>query len=257
MCKEKKLVLHKQSGNVLLLILIAVALFAALAVAVTQSNRGSGANISGEAAKLYASRIMNYGVALQTAVMKLTASGCSVEQLSFERYPFDGSDTNYVNPNSPANFHCHVFHPNGGAVAYQTPDAKFLKGSPLTKFKGVYTITGRDCISGIGTGGGYDQCWNNGVNTDTELLLTLVDVPDELCLAINRLQRIDRIQTMPAARGNFFDSNDAGASYHGTFGYSATSSGHVYVSDSDGKNMLCFKDGTAGTNILYYVLVAR
>ncbi len=247
-----------QNGNVLFLILIAVALFAALAVVVTQSSRGSGSTMSDEVARLAASRILNYGVALQTAVMKITTSSCTHAQISFERSPFNGTDTNYVNTRSPTNFRCHVFHPEGGAVSSQDPDKEFFKNTPtLTKFKGVYTITGRDCISGIGTGGGYDQCWNNGDNSDTELLLTLVDVRDEICLAVNRMHRIDRIQTMPASRGNFFDSNDAGASFRGIFGYSATDSGHVYVSDSNGKNMFCFRDGTAATNILYYVILAR
>lgn len=56
-----------QSGNVLFLILIAVALFAALSYAVTQSTRTNGANADEDKAALIASQIVQMAAAVKTA----------------------------------------------------------------------------------------------------------------------------------------------------------------------------------------------
>ncbi len=60
----------KQSGNVLFLILIAVALFAALSYAVTQSGRGGG-NITRETNNLVSSRISQWYSEAQYAFQKM------------------------------------------------------------------------------------------------------------------------------------------------------------------------------------------
>ena len=122
----KKIITNSQSGNALFLILIAVVLFAALSYAVSQSGVTGGHNTGRENAKLVASEINNYIVSLKTSITRLSLRNCSQEALSFERPPFDGSDTDYVNPNSPANFTCHIFHPDGGAVNYINANDKWL-----------------------------------------------------------------------------------------------------------------------------------
>ena len=117
---------NSQAGNVLFLILIAVVLFAALSYAVTSSS-GSGGNkdTSEDKAKLYVAEITQYASAVRTAITWLTAtSKCDDTELSFEGPPFDGSDVDYVNPNSPNDFSCHIFHPEGGGVSFRTPDDK-------------------------------------------------------------------------------------------------------------------------------------
>lgn len=48
----------KEAGNVLFIILLAVALFAALAYAVTQSTRSGGGNASRETTRLTSSTVM-------------------------------------------------------------------------------------------------------------------------------------------------------------------------------------------------------
>jgi len=130
---------HSEHGNVLFLILIAVALFAALSYAVTSSNRAGSGSTERERLKLTINEMQNHVTAIRTASTRLIASGCAISEISFERSPFDGSDTDYVNPNSPANFSCHIFHPNGGSAVFYENDAF------LTEYR-----SGPEAMPGIG-----------------------------------------------------------------------------------------------------------
>lgn len=105
--------LHHQRGNALFLILIAVALFAALSYAITQSGRGGG-TISKEQATLEAARITQLAADLRTTVTRMILSGVSPENIAF-----NGDNTNGINgdlTDPPCDTHpeyC-VFTPEGG-----------------------------------------------------------------------------------------------------------------------------------------------
>lgn len=141
-----------QSGNVLFLILIAVALFAALSYAVTSSTRSGAGNSNSEKTELATSRMMQYVTSIDSAVLRLTlTNGCTINQLSFDPPPFSG--TKYNNPAAPANFTCHVFHPNGGAVPYvaSMPTEILDPATPLTPDYGLYNFSGMFNVQDIGT----------------------------------------------------------------------------------------------------------
>lgn len=107
-----------QKGNILFLILIAVALFAALSYVVTSSSRSNEGGIAKDKAKLAASRIIQYATHIEQALQRLKLiNKCQDTQISFERAPFNGSDTQYINPYAPSDHSCHVFHSNGGGVS--------------------------------------------------------------------------------------------------------------------------------------------
>lgn len=100
-----------QRGNVLFLILIAVALFGALSYAVVKSSSGGG-DASVEKAGLKAAQLIQYGDQVAYAVMKIrTIGGYSKSQVSFE------NNGTIVNPNCSEDT-CRVFHPNGGGAHY-------------------------------------------------------------------------------------------------------------------------------------------
>lgn len=145
--------MRTQAGNVLFLILIAVALFAALSYAVTQSTRSGGGNASSEKISVSVSRMMQYAALLDNTVLRLTLSnGCTATQLSFEPPPFSGSGP-YYNAASPANFSCHVFHPAGGNVAYEASmPADLLDPTYVTVYQyGNYNIAGMFDVQNVGT----------------------------------------------------------------------------------------------------------
>lgn len=167
-----------QSGNALFLILIAVALFAALSYAVTQSGRGGG-NIDRENTEIAASQITQYAELISQSVLRLRLiNGCTESELNFN-FDSDGDGNvnndagdSYNNPNSPTDLSCHVFHPNGGGVPFQD----LSQFSPTTGPQGIL-IVGTTSVEDIGT-------------PAPELMLVSVITP-ELCDVINRNLGID------------------------------------------------------------------
>lgn len=106
----KQQLVNRESGNVLFLILIAVALFAALSYAVTQSTRSGGGSTEREQSLLGSATLTQYPTALRTAVIRLILAGNDVRVLSFDG-PSDFA--------SYSTFGRLVFHPDGGGAVFQ------------------------------------------------------------------------------------------------------------------------------------------
>lgn len=150
-------------GNALFLILIAVALFAALSFAITQSDRNTGATVSREENVIAGSRIIEYAGIIKQAISRLRlSSGCTDNQLSFE----NAQVTGYTNPSAPVDKSCHVFDPAGGHVSFQPPSA-------ATQLKLDFEFNGANMFANMGT-------------TDPDLALFLPINSRELCLEINK-----------------------------------------------------------------------
>jgi len=137
----------KQSGNVLFLILIAVALFAALSYAITGTSRGSGRGAEREKAKLLAADILNQATSVQAGITRLLMRGCSISQLSFE----NNLDALHANPNAPVDSSCHIFRPTGAGVAAREgdqavgPDIRFYYSGASAVTNIGTTCAGVDC----------------------------------------------------------------------------------------------------------------
>lgn len=103
-----------QSGNVLFLILIAVALFAALSYAVTSSTRSGGGSGDAEKRNVDAAALIQYPVSVQVAVQRqILSNNISASNLLFDAPADFGSMT-------PAQLARQVFHPTGGGAVYQS-----------------------------------------------------------------------------------------------------------------------------------------
>jgi len=102
---------HSQRGSAIVLLLIAVALFAAVAYAFTQGSRNNTSMITAEQAKAKAVQLIEYANEVQTAAKRLRLRGCQDTQISVE----NGSG-HYINPNSPSDLRCNIFSVNGGGV---------------------------------------------------------------------------------------------------------------------------------------------
>ncbi len=102
-----------ESGNVLFLILIAVALFAALSHVVTQSSRSGGGSIEKENYNLRAAQILGYATTLRTATQRMIISGVPPEAIVLHKpgENFSACDPTITN--------C-LFNPNAGGAVEQT-----------------------------------------------------------------------------------------------------------------------------------------
>lgn len=72
-----------ERGNILFLILIAVALFAALSYAVTQSQRGAGKDASAEKVSVRVARMLQYTTLVRATVQRMVIMGVAPADLNF------------------------------------------------------------------------------------------------------------------------------------------------------------------------------
>lgn len=229
----------KEHGNVLFLIVIAVALFAALSYAVTSSTRSGGASISSESAQLEASNAVNYSTYINSTITRLILSGCLDTSISFENSVVTG----YTNPNSPASKECNIFDAFGGGASFQKPSFKSLDSSfSASGSFGEWNFNHRYCIYEIGTGssGTCDA-------SQADIVAFLPYIKLEICEAINQQGglSLNPIPTQGFELYKFIGSYVSPSSFNSVF---------------KSKNMGCFRasSGTAaGSYVFYHVLRPR
>lgn len=152
-----------ESGNVLFLILIAVALFAAISFVVTSSSRGTG-DIENESAKLYSVEIALYPAMVRTAAVRMIAKGVKAEELAFNIPSDFGALTNTEHG---------VFHPDGGNATHQFPTHK------VTSVSGTrWHFNGNVEIENVGISVPGDSEGN-------EIVAFLANVNPGICLKFN------------------------------------------------------------------------
>lgn len=153
---------NTEKGNVLFLILIAVALFAALSYAVTQSSRSGGGSTDRETSILSAASMTQYPAGLRTSVVRTLLSGVDITALKFDA-PSVVSGVNI--PSS-------IFHPRGGGGIFQRAPADLMAdGSP-----GDWFFNGNWDVPGIGLSDSSDG---------NDLIAFLPGVSSGVCRAIN------------------------------------------------------------------------
>lgn len=232
--------MSKQSGNMLFILLVAIALLGALTAILVRSDSTSDDTGSSEQISIATSKLMTTMSSIESAVDMLIARGCSENTISliYDRNGdgvVNASDWG-VNPNSPADNSCHVFHPNGAGLTLSNKLNPVLMGTTAYPNKGI-TFTAANRISGV------------GVNGSPELIMQIYDVKDEVCNIINKAAGISGI---PNNGSNF--APGAGA-FVGTF----SSSG--WISVTGGQKMGCFFSTSGGAsvqaNVAYIVLIVK
>lgn len=160
-----------EKGNVLFLILIAVALFAALSYAVTQSTRSGSGDASGETNLINSAQLAQYPAGVRTSVVRMIIAGTSVEQLLFNAPAnfADASDQSFL-----------VFHPSGGGAVFQkAPNEVMASGNQAD-----WIFTSDYEIEEIGTTGVASPVGN-------DVIAILPGVAQNVCRKINDELGID------------------------------------------------------------------
>lgn len=237
-----------ESGNVLFLILIAVALFAALSYAVTQSSRTGGGATDGESNLVNSAQITQYPASVRTAIVRMLIGGVDATQLEFDP-PADFASLTQDNFG--------VFHPSGGGATSVTAPATVMADGA----QGEWLFNSRYQITNIGT-----TAANNSAN---DIIAFLPGVNTSICERIN--------QELGITGGTDTDTNGVPTSATvvanvptvamnqdgGTTGIGAYAATHVIAGAFTGQPFGCadFDDATAGTAadtlIYYHVLVER
>lgn len=240
-----------QNGNALFLILIAVALFAALSYAVTQSSRQTGTQ-NKETLRLQAGELLQYGAQLQHAAQRMKLiNGCKEGQLSFNAdWDGDGQVRNdlssdQANTTSPSDGRCRFFANNGGNVPFIKAH-RFLEDDIGNV---SYRLSGTASVLGIGS------------DDRSELLFLFRLVENEknrkLCNAYNQ------ILGLPADLEDGHDRHTIGYfSWGGSFNDGATVGGRQIgdgATELNGQPAGCFKvlHYGGGGYEFYYVILER
>lgn len=176
-----------EGGNVLFIILIAVALFAALSFAVTQSMRSSGgknSNASSEKNQLLVDQLSQYSSMVSTAVTRIILNNsCSLNTINFGT-PLWQDNTAYDLGNlTPPTKVCDVFNINGGGVIFQAPPFEALNVSGKE-----YGFTGHIALTDVGTAANE--------------LLMVVEVNKDICIRANEQDRVTSGGANPPVLGN-------------------------------------------------------
>lgn len=170
-----------ESGSVLFYILIAVALFAALAYAMSQNNRGGSTSKNEEFLQLQASEILQYANGLQRAIRHMRIEGLDFSELSFKNNFVAGYDNALCGKDE-----CRIFNPNGGGMSYQEPLVDdWLDSSQSTRtFFGEWYFPGDLCVLDVGSDSGAGCSSDNKNNEDVVVILPWIR--KDLCEQINQ-----------------------------------------------------------------------
>ena len=214
-----------QSGNVLFLILIAVALFAALSYAVTSSTRSGGGSADSEKRNVDAAALIQYPVSVQTAVQRqMLSNNVSASSLYFDPPTAFGSMT-------AAQLARQVFHPSGGGAIYQSD----------------WWFGSCDGIRDVGTSG-------SGANAYLDII-AFKNIPSlALCNEINSKLGLPSTSTASMQATNYQYQPQMTVAFPGICNGGAGI--EMAQTEFRGSQRGCYQDGDWGY-LYYHVLVAR
>lgn len=231
-----------QKGNVLFLILIAVALFAALSYAVTQSSR-SGGDASKETNVINTASLTQYPNSIRTSVLRLIIAGHDPLDLQFNKPDqFEiATHTGFLQAVG-------VFHPQGGGAAYQRVPANLMasKTEADWKFNANFEIP----LLGLS---------QSSSGSGNELIAFADGVTQTICARVNK--ELHNSDIIPEIASVTIDSNRS--ALNGVAIVAPTTETVLTNGGTpnwfDNKAFGCFKNG-AGANdpyVFFYVLAER
>lgn len=233
-----------QHGNVLFLILIAVALFAALSYAVTSSSRTGAGGADADKAKLLASDIVGYGTAIEQAISRMRIINRVAEHgLDLHTDDFVIGSTNATCGSTE----CRLFLTEGGNVPPKlinrdswdqgnTDMVNTWQGRLLFRTARIQDV-------------GSDQA---------ELLLVMRGLSAQVCAAINDRLKIANEGTNNPPDDSFGNFSD----YTGTLtSFPEPAAGISFGDEASqfiGKRAFCTEDTTSGSVYMYiHTLLGR
>ncbi len=238
----------KERGNVLFLILIAVALFAALSYAVTSSSRSGGGDASSETNLVSSAAITQYPASIRTTLIRMIINGATADQLEFNPPPYTNLD---VAPNTA---YAAVFHPLGGGGVYSPAGADVMANN----LQGNWFFNGNLELENVGIAGAGGS----------DLIAYLPGIKRAVCEKLNQELGITT-KALPAApiinanlsatyRTNTLD--DDGDVLTAPTNFPSTAVDVIEVATTNtfaGEPFGCFQNPTTLEYVYYHVLIER
>jgi hypothetical protein len=224
---------RSERGNVLFLILIAVALFAALSYAVTQSTRSGGGDASKETNLVNAASITQYPSSIKTAITRMVITNSTdPDSLLFDTpSTFSSFTTTYPATNG-------VFHPTGGGASYVAAPASVMQNS----LSGTWHFNGENQVTNIGTSGTLST-------SNADVIAFLSGVKKAVCDSIHTKLGIPLTYATLTGIDVSTDMNVADPNID-------AAGGTITSTQLDGQPQGCFQQ-PANNYVYYHVLVER
>ena len=236
-----------ERGNVLFLILIAVALFAALSFAATQTLRSTPQDPQGDTQKLGAATLIQHTTFIAQAVQTMAMRRITGESFCFDSPLWGHNNYYHAACDNADNRVFSTSGSGGGASVVPVPDG-INDGSP-------WYITGQSCIIEAA-----QNCNTNG-NQDEDIILFVPHIYREVCIALNDKLGVPNPQgNPPKASGNLWPP--AQPVFTGNFldGGRVDSGGNGNLNILAGHTVGCVEGGgtpPAGTYAYFHVLLRR
>lgn len=248
-CKGRK----GERGNILFLILIAVALFAALSYAVTQSSRSGSGNASSETNLVDSATITQYPASVRTSIIKMMVEdSVNVADMEFNT-PSDFSHGGVIDDTSLTNASVKqaVFYPagtttgtGGGGATYENVGGNLMDNGS----EGTWHFNESFNIPGVGS-------------SANDLIAFVSGIKKSVCSKIDEQLGIgSTIPTVAAAVNVAVDQLSDGTSQTNPAIVPSVPVTPADIIDTGnalhGQGFGCFENGTgSGTYVYYHVLV--
>lgn len=241
---------NNQQGNVLFLILIAVALFAALSFAATQTLRNSPKDTQNESQKIRSAELTQYPTFIGEAVMRMKFAGIDDSDICFDSDQWPNNNYYHAGCDDPKT---NIFLSTGGGTSW-TPASEGANNGEL------WYITGQSCV--IGLGKNQDEDCNADSSSDSEeIIMFLPNITRSLCLEINEKLNIRNPGgNPPKAAGDLWPSGMPEFAGNFADGGRVDSLGSGDVNILAGQSFGCVEGGgnpPAGTYAYFHVLLRR
>ncbi|GEM_PF-3743522 len=166
--------MNRSNGNVLLIILVAIALFGLLTIALSDSFDGD-ANLDEDRARVRVAHILEQETIIRNAYKMLRfANDCSITEVNFA---YDADPT--YNTNAPTSNRCSLYHKNGGGLDKIAP-MEDTQDTLDNAYEEWWIETSGLEIDGLGlTDSGTATC------PGCELSILLYNVDDTVCQRLN------------------------------------------------------------------------
>ncbi len=171
---------RNEAGNIIFLILIAVALFGALTFTLTKSIQSGGSTELDEARiKQYASEILSYASDADSVITQMGFNGSDISEVD----PILPSDVNFE---AGSDIH-KLFHIDGGGLNYKAAkEPPFLMVSPAPTTQSAWVVSNDTNVEWTST-------------TADDIILTAFGIEEAVCAKINKI--ITGSTTIPSLVG--------------------------------------------------------